>query len=233
MLLSDDNLHELVCRYLAASAEVKRRMSGLPAGGLPMSTVAAASTPFHIRTTEGVAGVRAIVAAARLVTEAFRGGGKLLLCGNGGSAADCQHMAAEFTGLLRKDHVRPGLPAIALTTDTSFLTAYANDVDFNEVFARQVEALGRPGDVLLAISTSGNSENVLRAVRAARARGMQSVALSGIGGALAELADITVAVPSRVTAHIQEAHLAIEHAIGEAVELLLADAHAIAPGSTT
>ena len=105
----------------------------------------------------------AIAAAAGLIGDAFRAGGKLLLCGNGGSAADCQHMAAEFVSRLSKDFERPGLPALALTTDTSFLTAYANDCDFAGIFARQVEALGRAGDVLLVISTSGNSANVIQA----------------------------------------------------------------------
>src|SRR5438105_13433847 len=105
-----------------------------------------------------------IARAASIITDAFRAGGKLLLCGNGGSAADCQHVAAEFVSRLTRDFDRPGLPAIALTTDTSFLTAYTNDVGFDGVFARQVQALGKPGDVLLAISTSGTSANVLRAV---------------------------------------------------------------------
>src|SRR5205807_1764234 len=120
-----------------------------------------------------------ILAAADLVAGAFRGGGKLLLCGNGGSAADCQHMAAEFTSRLSADFVRPALPAIAMTTDTSFLTAYANDFDFEGVFARQVEALGKPGDVLLAISTSGNSKNVIRAVETGKAMGLRTIVLMG------------------------------------------------------
>ena len=117
-----------------------------------------ASAEVKLRTGELCA--EPILAAADLVAGAFRGGGKLLLCGNGGSAADCQHMAAEFTSRLSADFVRPALPAIAMTTDTSFLTAYANDFDFEGVFARQVEALSKPGDVLLGISTSGNSKNV-------------------------------------------------------------------------
>src|SRR5258708_3109219 len=122
-----------------------------------------------------------ILAAAELIAASFRAGGKLLLCGNGGSAADCQHMAAEFTSRLSADFVRPGLPAIALTTDTSFLTAYANDFDFDGVFARQVQALGKPGDVLLGISTSGTSKNVIRAVEAAREMGLKTVLLTGAG----------------------------------------------------
>ncbi|HET9418434.1 MAG TPA: SIS domain-containing protein, partial [Chthoniobacterales bacterium] len=101
-----------------------------------------------------------IVSAAELIADAFRSGGKVLLCGNGGSAADCQHVAAEFVSILRRDFERPGLPAIALTTDTSFLTAYANDFGYEGLFARQVEALGKAGDLLVGISTSGNSVNV-------------------------------------------------------------------------
>ena len=117
--------------------------------------------------------------AADLIAESFRAGGKLMLCGNGGSAADCQHLAAEFTSRLSADFVRPGLPAIALTTDTSFLTAYANDFDFDGVFARQVQAIGKPGDVLIGISTSGRSRNVIRAFDVAKGMGVKTVALTG------------------------------------------------------
>src|SRR5258708_22607277 len=151
-------------------------------------------------------GMELILAAADLVVDAFRTGGKLLLCGNGGSAADCQHMAAEFTSRLTRDFDRPALPAIALTTDTSFLTAYANDSNFDGVFARQVEALGKAGDVLIGISTSGGSPNVLRAVEIARERRMSIIALTGCAGRLLELADIAIAVPSSSTHYIQEAH---------------------------
>src|SRR5207237_6808498 len=151
----------------------------------------------------------AIVAAADVIAQAFRAGGKLLLCGNGGSAADCQHMATEFVSRLTKEFERPGLPAIALTTDTSFLTAFANDCGYDGVFARQVQALGRAGDVLIGISTSGNSPNVVRAVHAARAAGLRTVALIGAGGLLRDLADVVVSVPSVDTQHIQEAHLSI------------------------
>ena len=160
----------------------------------------------------------AIVAAADLIVEAFRTGAKLLLCGNGGSAADCQHMAAEFVSRFTKDFERPGLPAIALTTDSSFLTAYANDCGFDGIFERQVEALGRPGDVLIGISTSGNSPNVIRAVRRARAEGLRSVVAGGSRGQLASLADVAISVPSADTQHIQESHLAIEHLICWLVE---------------
>jgi D-sedoheptulose 7-phosphate isomerase len=164
------------------------------------------------------ASVASILAGADAITEAFRSGGKLLLCGNGGSAADCQHMAAEFVSRLRKEVDRPALPAIALTTDTSFLTAYTNDIDFDGVFERQVQAHGRKGDVLLGISTSGNSRNVIRAVHAAKAIGMTSLALLGEGGQLATLASLVISVPSKDTQRIQEAHLVIEHLLCELVE---------------
>jgi D-sedoheptulose 7-phosphate isomerase len=159
-----------------------------------------------------------IARAADLVANAFRAGGKLLLCGNGGSAADCQHMAAEFVSRFAPDLVRPGLPAIALTTDTSMMTAYANDFSFDGVFARQVQALGRRGDVLLGISTSGKSTNVVLAVEEARRIGLSVIALVGDGGPLADAADVALRVASRDTALIQQVHLAIEHLICHLVE---------------
>jgi D-sedoheptulose 7-phosphate isomerase len=164
----------------------------------------------------------AIAAAARVLIETFRRGGRLVLCGNGGSAADCQHLAAEFVGTLDRARPRPALSAIALTTDTSFLTASANDLGFEHVFERQVEALGRRGDALLGITTSGNSVNVLRALTQARKAGMETVVLTGEGGGeAATLADVVVRVPSRDTQHIQEAHIAIGHIICELVESAL------------
>ena len=159
-----------------------------------------------------------ILAAANLIADTFRAGGKLLLCGNGGSAADCQHLATEFVSRLTKNFDRPGLPAIALTTDTSILTAIANDDGFEGVFERQVRVLGKPGDVLIAISTSGNSANVLRAAGAAREKGMKTVSLQGSGGALAKLADYSIMIPSRDTQHIQEALLSVEHILCQSVE---------------
>jgi len=159
-----------------------------------------------------------IRAAADLITATFRSGNKVLLCGNGGSAADCQHMAAEFVSRLTKDFERPALPAIALTTDTSFLTAFANDCGYDDVFARQVQALGKPGDLLIGISTSGNSPNVVRAMAAAKAAQMRTLALTGDGGQMSRMADVVVAVPSANTQHIQEAHLVIEHILCELVE---------------
>src|SRR2546425_6482318 len=162
--------------------------------------------------------VDATLAVARVIVDALRREGKLLLCGNGGSAADCQHMAGELVNRLTVDFPRPALPAIALTTDTSVLTAFANDCGFDGVFERQVQALGRPGDLLIGISTSGNSPNVIRAVRHARTAGLRSVVLTGADGLLASLADVAISVPSTDTQHIQEAHLAIEHLICWLVE---------------
>lgn len=159
-----------------------------------------------------------ILSAAELIAGTFRSGGKVLLCGNGGSAADCQHMAAEFVSRLTKDFERRGLPAIAMTTDTSFLTAFANDCGFEGVFERQVQALGRPGDVLIGISTSGGSTNVVRAVEVARTLNIKTIALTGAGGHLAELVDVIIEVPSSHTQYIQESHLAIEHILCGLVE---------------
>lgn len=162
-----------------------------------------------------------ILAAANAIAAAFRSGNKLLLCGNGGSAADCQHFAAEFVGRLTKEFQRPPLPAIALTTDTSFITAHANDVSFEEIFERQVQALGRKDDVLIGISTSGNSKNVIRAMKAASRLGVVTIALMGEGGQIADIADISIKVPCANTQYVQECHLAIEHLLCEIVEQLL------------
>lgn len=152
-----------------------------------------------------------VLAACELLVAAFRGGHALLICGNGGSAADAQHLATEFVSALTLDHRRPPMRAIALTTDTSALTAIANDYGADQMFARQVEAIGAPGDILLAISTSGNSPNVLAATDAARSTGIGVVGLTGAsGGRLAALVDVAIRVPSTTTAHIQECHLAIE-----------------------
>jgi D-sedoheptulose 7-phosphate isomerase len=169
------------------------------------------------RTAERCA--EAISAAAAAVADAIRGGGKLLICGNGGSAGDAQHLATEFVSTLTVDRRREAIPAIALTTDTSLLTAIANDFGFEGIFARQVEALGREGDVLLAISTSGDSANVIRAVERATAQGLRTVALTGgSGGRLAPLADVAIAVGSSTTSHVQEAHIAVGQLIAILVE---------------
>jgi D-sedoheptulose 7-phosphate isomerase len=163
-----------------------------------------------------------VAAAADLLASAFRAGGRLLICGNGGSAADAQHLATEFVSTLTLDHPRPAIPAIALTTDTSLLTAIANDFGVEGMFARQVEALARPGDVLLAISTSGTSANIVRAAELAREGDVRVIALTGeTGGTLGPIADVAIRVPSRVTAHIQECHLAIEQLLAALVERAL------------
>lgn len=161
------------------------------------------------------------VATARHMAESLRRGGKLLFFGNGGSAADAQHLAAEFVNRFLRQ--RGALAAIALTTDTSALTSIGNDLGFDHVFARQVEALGRAGDVVVAISTSGGSPNVLRAVEAARRLGCLTVALTGgTGGALATAADEAFVVPSAETPRIQETHITLGHALCALVEELLA-----------
>ena len=160
---------------------------------------------------------------AQRLAAVLRQGGKLLWCGNGGSAADCQHLAAEF--VVRFERTRPGLAAIALTTDTSILTASANDFGYEQVFARQVEALARPGDALIAISTSGTSPSVVNAVRAARAGGIQTIGLTGgTGGLLPELCEVCLTVPSARTARIQEVHLLIGHTLCGLVDEALAGA---------
>ena len=159
----------------------------------------------------------AIADCADRIASALFGGGKLLLCGNGGSAADCQHIAAELTGRFRAN--REALAAISLTTDTSALTAIANDFGFEQVFARQVEALGRAGDVLLAVSTSGRSPNVLQAARMARGRGLYVIALTGPkADALGELADLVLTVPGLTTDRIQELHITIGHIVCDLIE---------------
>jgi D-sedoheptulose 7-phosphate isomerase len=158
-----------------------------------------------------------IAAIADRYETTLRGGGTLFFAGNGGSAADAQHLATEY--VVRYQTNRPAMRAIALTTDTSLLTACANDMGFDEVFARQVEALAEPGDLLVLHSTSGESPNVIRAAQSAKARGVSVVALLGKkGGRLKELADVVLVIPADDTAHIQELHLAIEHVICDLVE---------------
>lgn len=148
--------------------------------------------------------------AAESTAETLRNGGKLLVAGNGGSAADAQHLVAEF--VVRLSVNRPALRAIALTTDTSILTAGGNDFGFETIFARQIEALGVPGDVFLGISTSGNSPNIVNALETARGMGLKTFGLSGgNGGRMAGLCDYSIVIPSSVTMNIQESHLALEH----------------------
>jgi len=159
----------------------------------------------------------AIADVAETCIAALRGGGKILLAGNGGSAADAQHIAAELVGRYLKD--RPALAAIALTTDTSSLTAIANDSGYRHVFSRQLEALARPGDVFWAMSTSGDSENLIEALGVAGRLGLTRVCLLGRGGgAMKTLADIGVVIPSGETPRIQEAHITVAHLVCEAIE---------------
>jgi D-sedoheptulose 7-phosphate isomerase len=167
-------------------------------------------------------GQAAISAAADALRQALRDGRKVLVCGNGGSAADAQHFAAELVGRFTRE--RRAWPALALTTDTSALTAIGNDLGFGRVFARQVEAHGQPGDVLIGISTSGGSPNVLAAVETARARGMVTIGLTGRdGGALGRAVDIHVNVPSTSTARAQEVHITLLHVICDLLEQELVD----------
>jgi len=168
------------------------------------------------RETLEVGGPR-IAEAGELLVSTFRAGGRLLAFGNGGSAADAQHLCAELAG--RFDRERPGLPALALTANSSDVTAIGNDYGFERVFARLVEAHGRPGDAVVAISTSGNSPNVVAGVEAARDRGLRVVGLLGKGGGrLAAQVDVAIAVPSDVTARVQECHVAVLHVLCELVE---------------
>lgn len=158
-----------------------------------------------------------LVKAAELITASLKQGGKLLICGNGGSAADAQHYATELVARLYKRE-RPAMAAIALTTDTSALTALANDYGFEKVFSRQVEALGRPGDVLLGLSTSGNSANVLAAMAEAHRLKLKVVVFTGEGGKMAREADVAVSVASANTMRIQEVHLALGHILCRLIE---------------
>ena len=160
-----------------------------------------------------------ILKAVDLLSACYKVGNKLLLCGNGGSAADCQHIATELMIRLNHHIQRPALPAIALTTDTSNLTAGGNDIGFENVFARNVEGLGIKGDVLLAISTSGNSPNVTKAVDMAHKKGMKVIGfLGGNGGKLKDIVDLPIVIPSSNVQRIQEGHITVAHIICELVE---------------
>jgi D-sedoheptulose 7-phosphate isomerase len=160
-----------------------------------------------------------ILKCGMILAEAIKNGNKLLFCGNGGSAADSQHLAAELVVRLRSHINRPALAAIALTVDTSILTAGGNDIGFDNIFARGVEAYGQAGDVLIGISTSGNSENVIRAIEQAKSRNLKVVALlGGSGGKMDSIVDNKVVVPSNVTARIQESHILIGHIWCEMIE---------------
>lgn len=166
-----------------------------------------------------------IVRMAEKVSSSLQNGGKVLLCGNGGSAADAQHLATELLIRLRSGVDRDGLPALALATDASSITACGNDYSFDHYYERMTNTLGRPGDVLIGITTSGQSENIVRALSAAQRKGMVSMGLlGGDGGRAVEHCDIALVVPSAITGRVQEAHIAIGHALIELVEDLLLDA---------
>lgn len=189
-----DNL-EYVRRYLSASLVVKQRLAA----------------------DEGL--LSKVAKVAEMLYEVYLRGNKLLIAGNGGSAGDSQHIAAEFVSRFMYD--RPGLPAIALTTDTSMLTAIGNDYGFENLFSRQVQAQGSAGDMFIGISTSGNSANVVEAVKEAESLGLTTVALCGSGGVLSDICDISLDVPSSSTPHIQECHIVIGHIICGLVEELI------------
>ncbi len=164
-------------------------------------------------------GVESIEKAAELLIESIKAGGKILWCGNGGSAADAQHLATELMGGM-SDHDRMPIPSIALTTDSSFITAWSNDTDFDSIFSRQVQGLGEEGDVLVGISTSGNSENVINALKQAKYKNLKTIAFAGkTGGSLDGIADITIKVPSDNTQRIQESHIMIGQILCSLIEL--------------
>lgn len=171
------------------------------------------SAQLHNRLTGIIPKIRE---AAGIMIDALVRGNKIMLAGNGGSAADAQHLAAELVNRFQKN--RQPLAGLALTTDTSIMTAVGNDFSFIEIFSKQVRALGRPGDVLVGISTSGNSENIIRALDEARSMGVSTVALAGEGGTIRDHADCTIAVPSGCTPRIQEIHILIGHIICEMIE---------------
>ena len=156
--------------------------------------------------------------AADIIVKTFLAGSKVLICGNGGSAADSQHFAAEFVSAFSRDITRQGLPAMALTVDTSIITAYSNDFGYEGVFSRQVEAFGRPGDTLIALTTSGSSKNCLQAVRKAKEIGISTIAFTRTSGAISAEVDTSIEVPSANTQHIQECHMVAYHVIAEIVE---------------
>lgn len=187
--------------------------------GPDAATVFGAAIREHLEVVRQVEAQLAVLESIALaMTASLRAGGKILWCGNGGSAGDAQHLAAELVGRFQRE--RRGMASLALTTDSSVLTSIANDYGFEAVFARQVEALGVAGDILVGISTSGNSENVLCALRTARAQGLVTVAFTGAGGGkMAGLADHNFAVASRVTARIQEAHILAGHMLCDWIEL--------------
>jgi len=208
-----------------STSDIANKMNAAPA---PTSTensdTITGAIAEHIETVESLREQcsEQIAQSASLLSETFAAGKKVLICGNGGSAADAQHIAAEFVG--RYENERVALPAIALTTDTSALTALANDYDFERIFARQVEALASPGDCLIAISTSGNSPNVIAAVMKAREKGCKVIGMTGSAGKkLAGLCDLCLMVPSARTARVQEAHITVAHIWCQMIEDSITD----------
>ena len=191
--------------------------------GLSAKSLVERSLQEHLAAIQNLLQTRIdeIEQAGEMICTALRNGHKILICGNGGSAADAQHIAAELVGKYERE--RPGLPAVALTTDTSALTALSNDYGYKEVFARQVQALAKEGDVLVAISTSGASANIIEAAKAASKHGCKTIALIGSSaGPLASECDVVVRVPSDRTSRIQEAHITIGHLWCEMVDAALA-----------
>lgn len=212
--LKDGYSTSAIVEKIRSDAELKEHAAVVEKEGLIEK-----SLRQHLETIENVltSQINLIEKCAAMILETVAGGNKILICGNGGSAADAQHIAAEFVG--RYETERKALPAIALTTDTSALTAIANDYGFERIFARQVEALARAGDLLIALSTSGNSPNINAAVMAARQIGCKTLGLTGSGGKkLASLCDACVLVPAKRTARIQEAHITIAHIWCEIVD---------------
>ncbi|SHG97357.1 phosphoheptose isomerase [Hydrocarboniphaga daqingensis] len=191
----------------------------LPITDATVAALVADSAAFKQRMLADRALLSATATVAQVCVDAYRAGNKLLIAGNGGSAADAQHFSAELVARFEFD--RPGLPAIALTTDTSALTAIGNDYGYERLFSRQVEALARPGDVFVGLSTSGNSRNVLKAMEQARSQGVICVALCGQGGRIHELADHVLAMPSTHTPRIQEGHGLIVHILCAMIESAL------------
>ncbi len=185
------------------------------------ATLIDARLQAHAETISAIRGnadlMKAVAQAAEAITACFRNGGRVYFCGNGGSAADAQHLAAEFSGRFYFD--RPVLPSEALHCNTSYLTAVANDYGYEQVFARMISGIGRPGDILVGISTSGNSGNILRAFEVCREKGVHTIAMTGAtGGKMKERSDLLINVPSTDTPRIQEAHITLGHIICEFVE---------------
>jgi D-sedoheptulose 7-phosphate isomerase len=213
------------CNQLHQSEEI---MSSSP----DAATIFGKALAEHLQVVSKIEQQQPVLEAIALaMTSTLRAGGKILWCGNGGSAADAQHLAAELMGRFRRE--RRALPSVALTTDTSILTAVANDYGYEAVFSRQVEALGNPGDLLVGISTSGNSGNVIAALKTARAQGVATVAFTGVGGGkMGACADHLFAVESKDTARIQEAHIFAGHMLCDWIELDWMQAEAAARQAT-